>query len=177
MTSRDAITSVARRSFLARGYTRTTIRRVASEAGVDPALVIRRFGSKEQLLVATLDLDRGFDDITNAPLDALGAHIARTILLSTSDQRSTYRAFVHASDHEQIRNTIGDTLVRTVINPLSARLQGQHPDLRARLVAAQVLGLLNTTALPDDPVLGITDAEPRAKLYGHAIQSLIDQRG
>ena len=43
------ILDAAARLFVASGYERTTIRGVASAAGVDPGLVIHYFGSKQQL--------------------------------------------------------------------------------------------------------------------------------
>src|SRR5262245_21930264 len=54
-TTRAEILAAARASFAELGYDRTTARGVAARAGVDPALVLRYFGSKEGLLVAALE--------------------------------------------------------------------------------------------------------------------------
>jgi AcrR family transcriptional regulator len=54
--TRKAIIEAARNAFLEQGYTATTIRGVARQAGVDPALVYHYFGDKPGLFVATLDL-------------------------------------------------------------------------------------------------------------------------
>ena len=48
-TTREAIAEAARRQFAELGYERTTMRGIASEAGVDPALVVRFHGSKDGL--------------------------------------------------------------------------------------------------------------------------------
>src|SRR4051812_50074845 len=48
-TTRDAIAEAARRQFAELGYDRATVRGIASEAGVDAALVMRFYGSKESL--------------------------------------------------------------------------------------------------------------------------------
>lgn len=53
--TRDAIMSAARRGFQDRGFERTTVRWIAAEAGVDPALVVRYFGSKQALFERALD--------------------------------------------------------------------------------------------------------------------------
>ena len=50
--TREAILEAARRQFADLGYDRTTLRSVAAEAGVDPALVVHFFGSKQQLFLA-----------------------------------------------------------------------------------------------------------------------------
>ena len=55
-STREAILTAARESFLAQGYEGTTIRAVARTAGVDPALVSYYFGSKGDLFGAAVNL-------------------------------------------------------------------------------------------------------------------------
>ena len=50
--TRVAILDIARSQFGSHGFERTTIRSVASAAGVDPALVMHYFGSKAELFAA-----------------------------------------------------------------------------------------------------------------------------
>jgi AcrR family transcriptional regulator len=54
--TRAAILAAARSAFAARGYDAVSVRAVAREAGVDPALVHRFYGSKEELFVAAMEL-------------------------------------------------------------------------------------------------------------------------
>ena len=54
--TRDAILEAARREFAQQGYDRTTIRNVARDAGVDPALVHYFFGTKTELFAAAMQL-------------------------------------------------------------------------------------------------------------------------
>jgi AcrR family transcriptional regulator len=54
--TRKAIIEAARAAFLEQGYAATTIRGVARQAGVDPALIYHYFGDKPGLFVALLDL-------------------------------------------------------------------------------------------------------------------------
>src|SRR3954469_11292384 len=54
--TRADILAAARALFADRGFGRTTIRAVASDAGVDPALVHHYFGTKDDLFVASLQL-------------------------------------------------------------------------------------------------------------------------
>ena len=51
-STRDEILDAARDCFAERGFDRATIRDIAARAGVDPALVLHYFGSKEQALRA-----------------------------------------------------------------------------------------------------------------------------
>ena len=54
--TREQIAAAARRQFAELGYERTTIRGVAKEAGVDPALVHHFFGSKQRLFLSVTEL-------------------------------------------------------------------------------------------------------------------------
>jgi AcrR family transcriptional regulator len=54
--TRKAIIKAARAAFLEKGYAATTIREVARQAEVDPALVYHYFGDKPGLFVALLKL-------------------------------------------------------------------------------------------------------------------------
>lgn len=54
--TRRAIIEAARAAFLEKGYAATTIRGVARQAEVDPALIYHYFGDKPGLFVALLDL-------------------------------------------------------------------------------------------------------------------------
>ena len=52
--TREAILTATRRIFADKGFDRTTIRMIAAEAGCDPALVMRYFGSKRDLFNAAV---------------------------------------------------------------------------------------------------------------------------
>src|SRR5215213_4595441 len=72
-TTRAAILSAARERFAAAGYDRTTIRAVAADAGIDPALVMRYFVNKEKLFAAAADFDLRLPDLRALPGDRIGA--------------------------------------------------------------------------------------------------------
>ena len=60
-STRDEILRAARRRFADDGYDRATFRRIAADAGVDPALVVQFFGSKAKFPAgpAALAVDTG----------------------------------------------------------------------------------------------------------------------
>jgi AcrR family transcriptional regulator len=57
--TRADILSAARRRFGAEGYDRTTLRAIAADICVDAALVIRYFGSKQDLFATATEFTRG----------------------------------------------------------------------------------------------------------------------
>ena len=58
------ILAAARLRFGSDGYERTTLRAVAADVGVDPALVIRYFGSKQDLFAAAAEFTLDLPDLT-----------------------------------------------------------------------------------------------------------------
>jgi AcrR family transcriptional regulator len=80
--AREAVLAAAGRSFADLGYERTTVRGVAQDAGVDPSMVIRYFGSKKDLFAATLDpsalrVDLRLPDLATTAPGERGAALAR----------------------------------------------------------------------------------------------------
>ena len=69
--TRADILAAARARFGAEGYERTTLRAIAGDVGVDPALVIRYFGSKQQLFAAAADFTLHLPDLSTLPPDRM----------------------------------------------------------------------------------------------------------
>src|SRR4051794_21203388 len=88
-TTRDDIIAAARESFAKHGYDRTSMRAVAAAADVDPALVRRFFGSKEDLLVAALAVTFGPDDrladAVGHDIDTIGDQLASYVFTVWED--------------------------------------------------------------------------------------------
>jgi len=63
---KKAIRDAATELFARDGYAATGIRDIAAQAGSDPALVIRHFGSKEALFLATMEEVMGAADVVIA---------------------------------------------------------------------------------------------------------------
>ncbi len=64
--TRADILAAARRRFAAEGYDRTTLRAIATDVGVDAALVIRCFGSKQDLFATATEFTIELPDLTDA---------------------------------------------------------------------------------------------------------------
>jgi AcrR family transcriptional regulator len=146
--TREAILAAAREAFAARGLERTTIRAVAAAAGVDAALVLHYFESKQGLFRAAMRPP--FDPRTALPplfaggREAAGEPVARFIVgvLERDESRERMLGIVRAaaSDDEaaeMLRATIADEVLGTIARALDL------PDapLRASLMGVQVVGL------------------------------------
>ncbi len=74
---RAAILEAAAAAFAEKGFARATIRDIAKRAGVTHGLVIRHFGSKEELFLAAVPAEQDIEQEMAGDLEGLPARIAR----------------------------------------------------------------------------------------------------
>ncbi|MFJ6619771.1 TetR family transcriptional regulator [Kitasatospora sp. NPDC091335] len=177
--TRQAIHDAARELFNRDGFGAVGIRAVAARAGVDAALVIRYFGSKERLFVEAMSVDLPAARILQGPLDGMGrALVAHVVDLSSSTAGSlavaSLAALFRASDRAEVQRSLRTTIERAFADPLAPRLAGEDAGLRAHLVAAQIGGLLTSLHVVEDEVLVSADRTALVAHYGDAVQQLID---
>lgn len=174
--TRELIARHARRLFEERGYTGTSVRAIATAAGVDPALVIRHFGSKEELFVHVVGLDRQPGPELEGPVETLGVRLAAFVLgPERALLRRIYSVLIRASDYESVRAILRETTSRLFIEQLAARLPGPDAELRALLISAQLGGIIQAWSVLEDEHLSGADTGRVVELYGGAIQRLIDE--
>lgn len=146
--TRERVLAVARSRFAARGYDATTIRDVASDAGVDPALVHYFFGTKDALFAAAMALPVNpaevLGGVVAAGADGLGARLVRAFLGVWDDPVSgaalvalLRSAVTHEGTAEAVRGFAGNEVVARI----ASVLDGPDARLRASLAASQLLGL------------------------------------
>lgn len=91
-TTREQILAAARELFAQHGFQATTMRVVATEAGVNAALVHHYFGTKEQLFVAAMNLPlnplEGLARLREGPRSQLGERIVRFFVHTWRDPRT-----------------------------------------------------------------------------------------
>src|SRR6478735_4170536 len=82
--TRDAIAVAARAQFAELGYDRATFRGIAGAAGVDPALVVHFFGSKEALFRDVMQLPPALGDalaaLADGPREQIGRRLAELVI-------------------------------------------------------------------------------------------------
>jgi AcrR family transcriptional regulator len=147
--TRGEIAAAAGRLFAERGYDRTSMRAIAAEAGVDPALVTHYFGSKQRLFVETVQLP-----IDPGPLVALaaagaaasaGETLARAVVgvLESPPGRERATSIVRAAASEpEAAALLRQQLSEQLFGPVARELGGEEPELRANLCGSQMVGLV-----------------------------------
>ena len=171
--AREAILREARQSFGSAGFSGTTIRGVARAAGVDPALVHHYFGTKNELFAASLELP--FDPSVVVPallaegLDGLGERVVRTFLGiwdATPGQGPLLALLRSAVSDERAAHSLRDFLTGVVIGPLARAAGTDGAELRASLMASQVVGLAVARYVVRIEPLASASADELAPLVG-----------
>ncbi|MDG3010382.1 TetR/AcrR family transcriptional regulator [Rhodococcus sp. D2-41] len=172
---RQQVQAVATELFAAQGFAATGVREIAARAGVDPALVIRWFGSKEKLFLRTMTMPDTFTAVIAGPLDDLGRRLVDFLVQRTRNEAThVFAALLRASDRPTVQVHLREAVDEMIVANLAQRLPGTSTDLRSRLISAQVTGLMAALHVVQDPGLVSAPAEELVAYYGRAIQLLVD---
>ena len=147
-TTRAEILTAARASFAEVGYDRTSVRGVAARAGVDPALVHRFYGSKDDLFVAALagamNPDERIPEVVEGDVGTLGERLIG-YFFSVWEQppgRDVMIAMLRsAATNEHAATLLREFISGEVLGRIAASLGEADSDLRATLASSQLLGL------------------------------------
>jgi AcrR family transcriptional regulator len=146
--TRDRIADAARRLFAEQGFDRTSIRAVAAEAGVDPALVHHYFGTKQRLFVEAVDFPidavRAIESLAVDDVDHVGERLVRFALQLWDDPLVLPRllgVLRSAVTDPEAAKLLGVLFTRQGPVQLLHAIDADQPDLRAELVGTQLVGL------------------------------------
>ena len=172
--TKATILRAARERFAAEGYEKATIRAIAADAEIDPALVMRYFGNKDKLFAAAADFDLRLPDLTRVPRDGVGAALVQHFL-DRWEADDTFLVLLRAA----ATNDAAAKKVRGVlagqVGPAIAALcrDAGSAGVRAGLVASQMLGMaLCRYVLELPPVVGMSRADVVAWL-GPTVQRYV----
>ena len=145
--TRQAILDAARSAFAARGYEQTTIRAVATAAGIDASMVMRYYGSKAGLFAAAATADLQVPDLRAVPAERRGEVLVRYLVERWEDSSRDDELILllrTAVTSEAVAAQLQDVLTRLLAEPIAAlgdRLGDGRAAERSGLAAAQLLGL------------------------------------
>ncbi|MET3805745.1 AcrR family transcriptional regulator [Nakamurella sp. UYEF19] len=148
--TRRQILEAAREAFAANGFAKASIRRIAALAGVDPALVHHYFGSKDDLFLATVEVEINprmvVEQLVAGGTDGLGTRMIGAIL-------QVWESPAGASLVAAVRTAVGDPGSATAIGQfvtteiVARLLRSMHhapaeAERRGALIVSQVLGVV-----------------------------------
>ena len=177
--TREDILAAARAQFGERGFDGTTVRAIAAQAGVNPALVHHFFGSKEQIFIAAVNFPINPAEvlpvIMNGPREEFGQRVARFVLSIWSDPRTRapLLALLRSStSNEQAAGMVRDFLGRLVVSRIAAATGGAPTRIAA--AGGQMMGLLLARYVIRVEPLASADDEEIVAILAPVIQGAID---
>lgn len=180
--TRGQILAAARQAFARQGFDRATIRLIAAEAGVDPALVHHYFLTKDDLFAAAVHVPfspvAAVEEVFAPGLSGAGERLAR-LFFAIWEAEPSREALLG-----QLRRAMADgggpvpmaEFVRRALLPrVTANVPGPERELRVEMAVGQLLGIallryvVRMEPLASVPVEElITRLAPRLQTYLHA---------
>ena len=177
--TREQIAAAARAAFGEQGYERTTFRGIAAAAGVDPALVVRFFGSKEELFRQVMALPPAIAEalarLADGPRESIGRRLAQLVVggLESPVSRPVVlgrirSAVSHPEAAALVRELVAGDLLR-----LAAQVADDRPELRAVLIGTQMIGVAQARYIVQIEPLASMPVEELVELLAPMFQRLL----
>jgi AcrR family transcriptional regulator len=168
--TRAAVLDAAQKLFAEYGHERTTVRDIAAKASIDPAMVIRYFGSKDELFVRAAAFDLRMPDLSKIKRSQIGETLIRRFLDLGEGFSGMTILLRSAASNEYAASKVRELFAAQLL-PALARV-GSRGDVgkRAGLVASQLLGLALCRYILKIPPVAEMSPEEIVKHIGPTIQ-------
>ena len=138
--TKATILAAARERFAAAGFEGATIRAIAADAGIDPAMVMRYFGSKDKLFAAATEFDLKFPDLSGLDRGRLGAALVSHFLDRWEGDEALIVLLRSSTTNDEAAQRMHQIFV-TQLKPMVATVSPGGAATRSGLIASQILGL------------------------------------
>jgi AcrR family transcriptional regulator len=171
-----AILEAARELFSEVGFERATIRAVASRAGVDPALVMQHFGSKEQLFAEAARWPAEHDTVTSASREQVPAAALADLFgrFEGADRESAIALMRNCLTHPAAATIMRDEVMCKRSEGVAQSIGGAEAELRAGLVGACMMGLGMARYLLELPAVAQASPEDIERLMTPVLKALTE---
>lgn len=182
-STRATVLAAASARFASDGFAATTIRRIATDAGVDPSQVMQFFGSKDQLFAAVMAVPESalaqFDTAFEGPSEHLGERVVRAFLQAWEAPDAGSEPLM-----AMLRGAFGNEQASAQLREfIQARLEhgaegADQADraLRAGLAAAMLVGIVTSRQVIGVPTVLAADHDQLVATVGQAIQTVLVPR-
>ena len=182
--TKQRILDSARELFATAGYDQTSIRGVAEKAGVDPALVMHYFGSKEGLFKAAIDWPFDMDNAVRRVFEGdpatMGERLVRMVCEKWEDETTRHPLTVilrNAVQREEAASLMSEFVEREIIGQLVKRSQDPSAALRGGLAHSAIVGLVLARYVVRIEPLASVSIDEVVKAAGPSIQRYLAGEG
>ena len=173
---REEVLAAARRLFAESSYGDVGIREIAAAAGVSAGLVMKYFGSKENLTRRAVDFDAFFADLVTGPAQDLGHRLVAAFAAIPPPPEGTnpLNVLLLMARSKDLPPGVRSALLDQFVERVRDALDGRDRQLRAELVCAQLLGVSAMRRTLQGPALLETGAAQLTAIIGPSLQRIID---
>ncbi|TXL85788.1 TetR family transcriptional regulator [Streptomyces sp. NBC_01725] len=180
-TRRELILQAAVELFGRRGFRGTTVRAIAEQAGVDPALVMHHFGSKEKIFSVVIREAMRADAFLPEPGEgtdsAPGRKLLRAFLVrweaSAAKPSPLMVVFRSAMEHPEASRLFSEVASGEFLLPLATRLRAPDPHLQATVLGVLLVGLVTGRYVVRVEPLASLSLDAVVDLFGPHVDRMI----
>jgi AcrR family transcriptional regulator len=179
-STRTTVLAAASARFASDGYASTTIRKIATDAGVDPSQVMQFFGSKDALFAAVMSVPASalsrFDTAFDGPSEHLGERVVRAFLEAweaPGEESEPLMAMLRGAVVNEEANTQLREFIEARLEHDAGAVDHDDRALRAGLTAAMLVGIITSRRIIGVPTLVAANHDRIVTTVGPAIQSVL----
>ena len=180
--TRSAILDAARRIFAEKGFDKASIRAIAGDAGVDPALVHHYFGTKEKLFLASMNAPINPGELIPqalaGPRAQAGERLIRLVLTvwDSPAGAAALAMFRSALSNEWTARLLREFVITQILRRAVGELVADPAEapMRSALLATQISGVMVTRYVLKIQPLADADPEAIVAAIGPNIQRFLD---
>ncbi len=186
-TRREILLS-ARKVFSERPYAEVSLKEIAADVGVSAPLIIKYFGTKENLFESQLDFSATADRLNEVPFGELGQHLTRIAVTSPADSpNSIVHRLADSGGNRHIVDAIGRVYREQVVDWLVKKIQEESPspdaesadsgmdaETRAEAAMSMLAGLSLMRRLVTEDYFVSDRVDAFVNYYGSVIQGALN---
>ena len=173
-----SILEAARELFAETGFERATIRAVAGRAGIDPALVMQYYGSKEGLFAAAARWSTDHESVLAARRDEVARAALQDLLdkfeAGEGGREAAVALMRNCLTHPEASRIMRDEVMCERAASVARTIGGDDAELRAGLIGACLIGLGMARYLLEIPAVANASRDDVARLMEPVLQALVD---
>ncbi len=169
--TRDRILAEARRLFAEQGYERTTIRAVGAAAEVNPSMVVRYYGSKEDLFATAATIDFRMPDLAAMPREQRGEALIRHVMERWEAGDELPALLRAAATHQAAQRRLADVIEQQAAPAIMRVLPKDRSQTRLAMIVMQIAGLVLSRYVLEHSPVATLDRVELIQMVGAAVQS------
>jgi AcrR family transcriptional regulator len=171
--TKAVILAAARERFAKTGFERATIRAIAADANIDPSMVMRYFGNKDQLFAAAADFDLQLPDLSDVDTHQRGARLAAYFMDRWERDEALIVLLRSSTTNDDAAQRMREIFAGQLL-PVITTLNQDAAERRAGLIATQMIGLAVCRYVLQLPPIVAMSHEETVEWLGPTVQRYLD---